>query len=94
MFQATDAAREHLAMMLDASGAPADVVVRLDMDDGGVAIGVGHARPTDRSFEHQGRIVLAFGDDVARHLEGRTLDVESADDGLRLTIKTSGAGAA
>lgn len=89
MFQVTDAACEHLSTMLEKSDAPENVAVRLAIQEGGVVINADEPRDDDKSFEHGERTVLVLSENVAQQLDGATLDVETSEDGARLTLTAS-----
>jgi hypothetical protein len=85
----TEAAKRHLAAMLDIAGAETDVAVRLAWRDGRWVVRFDREAPGDESFDYEGRIVLVLAQDAAEALEGDSLlevhEVEEGKDALKLT---------
>ncbi len=86
MLNMTDAAGEHLVVLLDNANAPDEAAVRLVMSEGGLGMRADTAKPEDVTFEHDGRTVLLASKDVADALDGRTLDAVETENGTGLTI--------
>ena len=87
MLVLTEAAKRHLAAMLDIAGAEADVAVRLVWRDGAWAIRLDREAPGDESFDYEGRTILVFAQDAAEALEGdNLLEVHEVQEGKK-TLK-------
>lgn len=87
MFSITEAAGAHLAGLLERAEAPEDVFARLEQEEGGLALRLGHADPGDNTFAHEGKTVLVLSDELHQQLADSTLDVEDTDQGPRLRLQ-------
>jgi Fe-S cluster assembly iron-binding protein IscA len=86
MLTVTDAAAEHLSGLLDQAEAPEDVAVRFVLSEEGLGLELDNERPGDATFNHETRTVLVVDEMVNALLDNRTLDVESGDEGIALTL--------
>ena len=86
MLAVTDAASEQLANLLDSRETDVDAVVRLVLKDDRLTMVLDTANPDDLTFDHLGRTVLALQPDLARQLDGKTLEVEQSEGKTRLTL--------
>jgi hypothetical protein len=77
----TKAAKQHLASVLDSSGAEDDISVRMVLNRGAWLIALDREAPDDETFDYQGRTVLLLAQSEAKALERKTLDVYEADEG-------------
>jgi len=83
MLTVTDAAKTHLAQILDEHKLPADVAVRFVVEGQGITLKQDNKRPGDATFQHEGRTVLLLDSKVSELLTEDTLDV----DGAKLTLE-------
>lgn len=88
MLLLTEAAKRHLAAMLDIAEAEPDVAVRLVRGTDDWVIRFDREAPGDESFDYAGRTVLLLAQDAAEALEGNLLEVYQVQEGknaLKLT---------
>ena len=78
MLAVTDAAKAHLAQMLNDHGLPEDVAVRFVSEGQAIALKQDAERPGDDVFQHEGRTVLLLDAQVSELLTEDTLDVDGA----------------
>jgi Fe-S cluster assembly iron-binding protein IscA len=84
MLTVTETAGQHLSQILEQ--APGEAVVRFIPQENGLAMQLDNVRPGDTTFEHEEKPVLAMDTRVAEALDGRTLDVQSTEEGPRLAL--------
>jgi Fe-S cluster assembly iron-binding protein IscA len=82
----TEAAARHLAVVLDNANAGQDVTVRLAPGERGWVMQLDHPDPQDRSFDHDGRVVLVVAAAADAALSGTLLDVRETEDGAKLLL--------
>ena len=80
------AASEHLALMLAQAEAPDDAVIRLVAKDDGIGLAIDTIQPSDATFAHAERTVLAIDEQISRLLANKKLDVEVTGDQPELTL--------
>ena len=83
MLTVTEAARTHLAQLLEQEGLPEEVAIRFVAEEQGLAMQPDSQRDGDTAFEHEGRIVLLLDEELAQSLANHTLDAEGAELSLR-----------
>ena len=86
MLTMTQAAAGYLSDVLERANVSPETAVRLVVEADGLTPALDTARPGDTTFDHAGRKVLlldAFTSDV---LADRTLDIQSTDEGPRLSV--------
>lgn len=82
----TEAARSYLAAQLELV-AEGDTCFRLSRDsDRRMSTTVTEPAPEDVLVQHDGKTVLAIEQDLARGLQGNTIDIEKTDEGLGALI--------
>ncbi len=87
MLSVTDAARAHLADVLETAKPSPDSVVRIIYDKSGLSLMVSDLREGDATFDHQGTKVLAIDASVSEDLGDKTLDVEVGEEGQSLVLR-------
>jgi hypothetical protein len=65
-----------------------DAVLRIFTRKRRLRLGVGHLRPDDRTFAHDGRVVLVLDARMSRSLAQHKLDVRETQTGPRLSLKS------
>lgn len=83
MLTVTQAASARLAEILSQEGLPEGTAIRLVQEGQGLGMQPDNERPGDKTFEHEGQIVLLLDAQVAELLSDDTLDVEEA----KLTLR-------
>jgi hypothetical protein len=86
MLIVTNPAGARLAHLLKTKGDAA--VARIIFRKEKFRLGVGALRPDDRTFAHQGRVVLAIDARISRFLAQHQLDVRETKAGQRLSLKS------
>lgn len=87
MLTVTDAARAHLAHMLDNADAPGGSVIRYVSKSGGIRLTLDTPVLSDETIDHEGRPVLVFDTRVSRLLSKKTLDIEQTEGGTSLKLE-------
>jgi hypothetical protein len=87
MFTITDAAGEHLSVLLDNANASQDMAIRFVLEDNTLTPKMDNTRPGDTTFEHEDRTVLVLDADVSDTLSEATLDVQPTDEGMALVLR-------
>jgi hypothetical protein len=65
-----------------------DAVLRIYSRNHRLRLGVGHLQPDDRTFAHEGRVVLALNPRISRSLAEHQLDIRQTKTGPRLSLKS------
>ncbi|MFG0286079.1 MAG: hypothetical protein ACF8R7_16805 [Phycisphaerales bacterium JB039] len=86
MLTVTDAAKAHLATILDENNIPQDQSVRLLTGPNGLGLAPDMPKEEDASFDHDGRTVLVIEPAIADQLDGRTMDVEQTAQGVQIKL--------
>ena len=86
MLNVTDAARAHLAKLVDSS-APENKAVRVIQSDDGFGVRFDDPATEDTVVEHDGKAVLVMDQQVGEQLTNRTLDAVDQQGGVALTLK-------
>jgi Fe-S cluster assembly iron-binding protein IscA len=86
MLTVTEAAGAHMARVLAEAEGPDDAALRIVPVDEGLALRVDSEHPGDATFAHEGKTVLVLDERMAESLAERTLDVQDAGEGPRLTL--------
>ncbi len=55
-----------MAGLLEHDEAPAEVFTRLEQEEGGLALRLGHVHPGDNTFAHDGKTVLVLSDGLCQ----------------------------
>jgi Fe-S cluster assembly iron-binding protein IscA len=87
MVTVTDAAGEHLAQLLDQINAQEDTVIRLVLDEDDIMPKMDQARAGDTAFSYEGRRILVLDALVVEAMADKTLDVQNAEDGLKIVLR-------
>lgn len=88
MLTVTQAAAAHLAHLLaEADPEGQGFVVRLVYGPNGFGLKLDQTGPDDATFDHEGVTVLALEEELSQALAGKTLDVETTEQGQNLTIR-------
>jgi len=86
MLIVTTPAGARLAHLLESKGDSA--VARIIYRKEKFRLGVGAVRPDDRTFAHEGRVILAIDARIAKSLAQHQLDVRETKTGQRLRLKS------
>jgi hypothetical protein len=86
MLTVSDTAGAHLAELLTAANAPAELAVRFVIEKDGLALQLDSERPGDATFQHAERTVLLLDEEVSQLLTEKTLDIHEHDDGPHLAL--------
>ncbi len=86
MLNVTNPASARLAHLLESKGAAA--VARIFFRKQKFRLSVGALRPDDRTYAHEGRVVLAIDASISRSLTKHKLDVRETTAGPRLRLKS------
>jgi hypothetical protein len=77
MLRLTEAARAHLAQILDQTEAPNEMTIRFVPTEGHrLVVYLDYARPGDTTFIHQGKVVLALDAQATHALTRHTVDLQ------------------
>jgi hypothetical protein len=89
MFAITTEARAHLAQVLATADVPDDdqPVIRMFMGNEGLGLALDLEKPEDTAYDHDGDTVLVVDERLLQALEGKTLDVESTEEGEALMLR-------
>ncbi len=87
MLTVTEAALDRLSRKLVHRNATDDVALRFTRKTGGWKLCPDHARPTDKTFTHDGKDVLVLDETVSRAMADMTLDVKETEAGPRVTLR-------
>jgi hypothetical protein len=82
----TDTAGAYMAQLLDEAEARDDIAIRLVLADTEIIPKMDHVRPGDTAFSFKGRTILVLDELVMQAMEGKTLDVQDADDGRKIVL--------
>lgn len=84
-------AAEVLKGVLDDASAPPEQTLRLiTQSSGDLGLSLDTVREGDQVVENAGQPVLAISDDVARLIDGSTIEVVETEQGKRLTVVPRG----
>jgi hypothetical protein len=86
MLTVTNPAGVRLAHLLETKAE--DAVLRIFSRKRKFRLGVGHLRPDDRTFAHDGRVVLVLGARMSKSLAQHQLDIRETKKGPRLSLKS------
>jgi hypothetical protein len=86
MLTVTEAARIHLAQVLDNANASAHAAVRFVAEDDAIKPTLDSIRSGDVIFEFAGKTVLALDEQMSLTLDDHILDVEDDTNGPRLIL--------
>ena len=86
MLTVTEAARIHLAQLLDNANVSADAAVRFVAEGGAIKPTLDSIRSGDIMFEFAGKTVLALDQQMALTLSDTILDVDDDSDGTQLIL--------
>jgi hypothetical protein len=86
MLTVTNPANLRLAHLLETKAQ--DAVLRIFTRKRKIRLGVGHLRPDDRTFAHDGRVVLVLDARMSRSLAQHKLDIRETTKGPRLSLKS------
>jgi Fe-S cluster assembly iron-binding protein IscA len=76
MLTLTEAARTHLAQVLDQTEAPSNMTIRFVLaEDNRLIVSLDYTRPGDTTFVHNGKVVLVLDAQAARALTQSTVDL-------------------
>lgn len=86
MLTVTEAAKTHLAQLLDEMETSDENAVRFVSEENRLIPKLDHASPSDTTFAHDGKIVLVLDTGVATVLANSILDVRDTDNGPQLAL--------
>lgn len=89
----TAAAAQHLARGLSeaTTSGQSDFCFRIiQSDTGGLKLTMAQAGPTDQRFEVEGNMILAIAPEIAKDVEGHTLDIQKLPDGSQRLMLLEG----
>jgi Fe-S cluster assembly iron-binding protein IscA len=89
MFAITTEAGDHLAEILATADVPDEheAVIRMFLNQEGLGLALDLEKPGDSKYDHGGNTVLVVDENLAQALEGKTLDIESGEEGKSLTLR-------
>ncbi len=87
MVTLTYTAGERMAYMLSEHHDRDDVVMRIKLTKGDVAMQPDKIRPGDETFDHNGNVVLVLDQQTSQLLGNKTIDLMTDDDGSHLILK-------
>jgi len=87
MLNVTDQAAGVLHQTLEQSQEDDSDILRVTVGDRGLGLEVSRQEEGDQVVEHGGRGVLAIEDNLARELDGATLDLQETPEGPRLIFE-------
>jgi Fe-S cluster assembly iron-binding protein IscA len=89
MFAITTGAGSHLAEILATAEAPEQgaAVIRMFLSKEGLGLAVDQEKEEDSKYDHEGNTVLVIDEKLVQALEGKTLDVETTDEGTSLMLR-------
>ncbi len=76
-----------MAYMLSEQEDRDDVVVRIKLTKGDVAMQPDKIHPGDETFDHNGNVVLVLDQQTSQLLGNKTIDLMTDDDGSHLILK-------
>ncbi len=85
MLTITDAAFARLHDLLGAQ--PTEIAARITRKGDRIRVRRGKQRPGDQVVDHDGRVVLLFGESIAERLQNRVLDVRKTEAGPKLGLR-------
>ncbi len=86
MVTVTYTAAEHLAYLLNERQVRDDVVLRIQLANGGVEMQPDKIRPGDETFDHNGNVVLVLDQQTSQLIGNKTIDLMTDDDGSHLIL--------
>ena len=75
-----------LSSLSDFRDAPDDAVIRLVAGDDGIVLAIGTAQPSDATFAHAEKTVLAIDEQISKLLANKKLDVKVTGDQPKLKL--------
>ncbi len=87
MVTVTYTAVEHMAYMLYEHQVRDDVVLRIELANGGVEMQMDKMRQGDKAFYHDGKVVLVLDQQTLKLLGNKTIDLMTDDDGSHLILE-------
>jgi hypothetical protein len=87
MVTVTDAAGAHMAKLLTQINAPEEMVIQLVLEEDDMMPQIDQARVGDTAFSYEGRTVLVLDGLAIQAIADHTLDVEEAEDGLKIVLR-------
>ncbi len=86
MLTVTEAAKSHLADLLQQSKAPDEAAMRIIKSPTGLELAIDREKPGDQSFTDGDNTILVVDPDLAGALDAATLDIEKTANGVRLRL--------
>ena len=86
MVTVTYRAAEHMAYTLFEHQVRDDVVLRIKLTKGDVEVQPDKIRPSDETFDHNGKVVLVLDQQISQLLGNKTIDLMTDDDGSHFTL--------
>jgi hypothetical protein len=80
--------------VLNNEDCPDGVAVRFVCQESGISLVLDNEKPDDSKIEHEGRTVLLLDQTAAEHLAEERLDVEQAEDGVKMFLTREDPGSA
>lgn len=90
MLNVSESACALMSNLLNDAQAPEGVVVRMVPADNGLSLTMDQVQSEDATFDHDGRPVLAVGQEVVAAVDNTVLDVVSTPEGPQLTLTPAG----
>jgi Fe-S cluster assembly iron-binding protein IscA len=87
MLTITEAAGSFISDLLSEANAPDDVAVRFVAEKQGLVLRLDQKQDADSGFDHEGRTIVVLDEEMSGFLTDRTLDVEDAGDGPKLSLR-------
>jgi hypothetical protein len=86
MFIVTEAAGGYLTAVLDNANASEETAIRLVLEGNTLTPQLDNTHPGDKTFDHEGRMVLMLDAQVSQVLDDSTLDIETTEEGPKLIL--------
>ena len=86
MFIVTEAAGGYLTAVLDNANASEETAIRFVLEGNTLTPQLDNTYPGDKTFDHEGRMVLILDAQVSQVLDDNTLDIEATEEGPKLIL--------
>ena len=87
MLNASDAACAFISELLTSSEAPDESAVRIVLEENQLSMKLDEEKPGDETILHEGKTILLVDAEISQVLDGKTLEFEDTEEGLKLTVE-------
>ena len=87
MLNASDAACAYISELLTSSEAPDESAVRIVIEENQLSMKLDEEKPGDETILHEGKTILLVDAEISQVLDGKTLEFEDTEEGLKLTVE-------